>query len=151
MNAMSLQTLARMCGGTLTQATDRLVKNVSTDSRRITSDDAFVAIVGEKFDAHDFLPQVAQAGAAAVIVSKAPAQPLPCAVIEVHDTIKALQDLASHYRASLHPLIIGITGSNGKTSTKDLAVQLMSVKHQVCGTFGNLNNHIGTPSASAAT
>jgi UDP-N-acetylmuramoyl-tripeptide--D-alanyl-D-alanine ligase len=105
----------------------------------------FVALVGEKFDAHTFLQQVAEAGVGAVIVSKMPEQPLSCPVIEVPDTLKALQNLAAHYRASLNPLVIGLTGSNGKTSTKDLLIKLMSVKHNVCGTLGNLNNHIGLP------
>ncbi len=145
MNPLSLQTIAAHCNGTLTNADGRLVSSVSTDSRRVSKDDVFVALVGEKFDAHDFLPHVAEAGVGAVIVSKLPEQPLSCPVIQVGDTLKGLQDLAANYRASLKPLVIGLTGSNGKTSTKDLVIGLMSVKHHVCGTLGNLNNHIGLP------
>jgi UDP-N-acetylmuramoyl-tripeptide--D-alanyl-D-alanine ligase len=123
------------------------VTQVNTDSRKITSGDVFVALVGDKFDAHKFIPQVAAAGAAAVVVSKInPAWgALPCAVIEVGDTLVALQQMARGYRLHHSPLIIGLTGSNGKTSTKDLAAIVMSRKFVTRATFGNLNNHIGVP------
>lgn len=70
---------------------------------------------------------------------------LSCAVIHVPDTLAALQNLARHYRAWHQPFVLGITGSNGKTSTKDLACAVLSRRHQVCATAGNLNNHIGLP------
>lgn len=145
MNPLSLQTIADYCGGKLHGASAASVTQVSTDSRRVAKGDLFVTLVGEKFDAHDFLPQVAEAGAAVIIASKLPSQPLACPVIEVSDTLVALQKLAATYRASLSPFVVGLTGSNGKTSTKDLAIRVLSVKHNVCGTLGNLNNHIGLP------
>ena len=142
-----LQTLATLAAGTLRGEGSRLVTNVNTDSRKITAGEVFVALVGEKFDAHDFIPQVAAAGAAAVVVSKInPAWgSLPCAVIEVGDTLLALQHMARGYRQHHAALIIGLTGSNGKTSTKDLAAIVMARKCQTRATFGNLNNHIGVP------
>lgn len=144
---VSLQTLAQFAAGTLRGDGARLVTNVNTDSRKITAGEVFVALVGEKFDAHDFIPQVALAGAAAVVVSKInPAWgTLPCAVIEVGDTLLALQNMARGYRAHHAPLIIGLTGSNGKTSTKDLTAVIMARKCQTRATVGNLNNHIGLP------
>jgi UDP-N-acetylmuramoyl-tripeptide--D-alanyl-D-alanine ligase len=144
---VSLQTLTHFAAGTLRGDGARLVTNVNTDSRKITTGEVFVALVGDKFDAHDFIPQVATAGAAAVVVSKVnPAWgALPCAVIEVGDTLIALQNLARGYRAHHAPLVIGLTGSNGKTSTKDIAAIVLRCKFQTRATIGNLNNHIGLP------
>jgi UDP-N-acetylmuramoyl-tripeptide--D-alanyl-D-alanine ligase len=144
---IALQTLAQFAAGTLRGDGARLVTNVNTDSRKITAGEVFVALVGDKFDAHDFIPQVAAAGAAAVVVSKINPTwgALPCAVIETGDTLLALQNMARGYREHHAPLIIGLTGSNGKTSTKDLTAVIMARKCQTRATFGNLNNHIGLP------
>ncbi len=144
---LPLQTLAQFAAGNLRGDGSRLVRNVSTDTRKIIAGDVFVALVGDKFDAHDFIPQAADAGVAAVVVSKInPAWgSLPCAVIEVGDTLIALQNMARGYRQHHAPLIIGLTGSNGKTSTKDLAAIVMAKKLRTRATFGNLNNHIGVP------
>src|SRR5687767_8689910 len=113
MKKMSVQTIAEYCGGRLVSGDGaRVCTRASTDSRSIEAGDLFVALVGEKFDAHDFVPQVAQAGATAVIVSRVPdAEPPTCAVIEVPDTLAALQRLAHRHRALLDPVVIGITGS----------------------------------------
>lgn len=146
MKPLDLHTIARFCSGRLLSGDGGVMATeVVTDSRAVGPGSVFVAIVGERFDAHDFVPQVAAAGASAVVVSRAPAGPLPCAVIEVGDTLAAIQSLACEYRQWHAPLVIGITGSNGKTSTKDLTYQVMSIKHQVCATPGNLNNHLGLP------
>ena len=148
MRATPLSVIAELCGGTLRGGDGtRAVTSVNTDSRKITAGEVFIALIGEKFDAHDFIPQVAQAGVAAVIVSRvAPGwELLPCAVIEVGDTLLALQKLATGYRHLHKPVVIGITGSNGKTSTKDFTRAVMSKKFKVCATIGNLNNHIGLP------
>ncbi len=125
----------------------RLVRRVNTDSRSIQAGDVFIALVGERFDAHDFIPAVVAAGAAACIVSRydeAWAE-LPCAFIQVQDTLIGLQTLAKNYREWHCPIVIGITGSNGKTSAKDMTCAIMASAHQVCATLGNLNNHIGLP------
>lgn len=144
---VSLQTLASFAAGTLRGDGSHLVTTVNSDSRKITAGEVFVALVGDKFDAHDFIPQVAASGAAAVVVSKInPAWgALPCAVIEVGNTLLALQNMARGYRDHHAPLIIGLTGSNGKTSTKDLMAIVMARKCQTRATSGNLNNHIGLP------
>jgi UDP-N-acetylmuramoyl-tripeptide--D-alanyl-D-alanine ligase len=148
MKPVALNSLVTFTRGQLLRGDgEQLVTNVSTDSRQVAKGDVFVALVGERFDAHDFLPQVAAQGAAAVVVSCKLAgwEELPCAVIEVADTLVALQDMARGYRCLHNPLVIGITGSNGKTSTKDLTCAVMSAAHQVSATVGNLNNHIGCP------
>lgn len=148
MKALPVQTIAALCGGCLIAGDASVIASrVSTDSRSIKAGDVFVALVGDKFDGHDFLAQVSAAGAAAVVVSKKPEDPaaLHCAVIEVPDTLLALQSLARGHRRLLNPLIIGITGSNGKTSTKDFLGAVMSRKYHVSSTLGNLNNHIGVP------
>ena len=126
----------------------RAVTRVVTDSRKAGPGDVFVALRGERFDAHDFVPQVAAAGAAAVVVAETRADwqlPVGCSVVRVADTLTALQDLARGYRAWHQPLVVGLTGSNGKTSTKDLAAAVLGRRFQTRATLGNLNNHIGVP------
>jgi UDP-N-acetylmuramoyl-tripeptide--D-alanyl-D-alanine ligase len=150
MKPIALQTLADFAEGRLSgppSASSRLVTRIVTDSRKVGDGDVFVALAGEKFDAHDFIPQVMAAGAAAVMVRRTEASwsTNACAVIEVPDTLLALQNLARCYRAWHQPLIIGLTGSNGKTSTKDLTALVMGLKMQTRATLGNLNNHIGLP------
>ena len=145
MKPISLQQVSKFCGGALRGDGARWVTKVSTDSRNIAAGEVFVALTGERFDGHHYLTQVDQAGVAAVLVSTAPEQPLNAAVIQTSDTLAALQRLAQGYCAWHKPLVIGITGSNGKTSTKDLVCAVMEKKHQVCATPGNLNNHIGLP------
>ncbi|TDU64242.1 UDP-N-acetylmuramoyl-tripeptide--D-alanyl-D-alanine ligase [Prosthecobacter fusiformis] len=150
MKSIALQTLADFADGKLggpADAGSRLVTRVVTDSRKVQPGDVFVALAGDKFDAHDFIPQVMNAGAAAVVVNRVDATwgTDSCATVEVKDTLVALQDMARGYRAWHQPLIIGLTGSNGKTSTKDLTALVMGLKVQTRATLGNLNNHIGLP------
>jgi UDP-N-acetylmuramoyl-tripeptide--D-alanyl-D-alanine ligase len=148
MKALTLETLAAYCGGRLACGNPSVTcTSVNTDSRKIQPGELFIALVGERFDAHDFVAQVAHDGAAAVVVSRMPAhaEDLGCAVILVPDTLLALQNLARAYRELLNPLVIGITGSNGKTSTKDLVAAVLRRKYKVCATLGNFNNHIGLP------
>ena len=148
MKKLDLVTIAHFSEGKFLRGDGgRLVTSIATDSRHIAPGDLFIALEGEKFDGHHFLRQVAEAGAAAVMVSRLPEgwDTLPCAVIHVPDTLAGLQQLARHYRAWHKPFVLGITGSNGKTSTKDLACSVMSAKYQVCATEGNFNNHIGLP------
>lgn len=148
MKPVTLSSVASLAGGTLRASDEsRPATRVNTDSRKVAAGDVFVALAGDRFDAHDFVPQVAAVGVAAVMVSRIdPAWgTLPCGVIEVPDTLAALQQLAKGYRKLHNPLVIAVTGSNGKTSTKDFARVVMSKKYRVCATVGNLNNHIGLP------
>jgi len=147
MKPLPLSTVAGFCGGKLIAGDGtRVASSVSTDSRTVRPGDVFIALVGDKFDGHDFIAQVAKAGAAAVVVDRVPADPLPdCATILVPDTLLALQELARNHRRLLKPLVIAVTGSNGKTSTKDFTAAMMSRRYRVRATEGNLNNHIGLP------
>lgn len=148
MKRLDLVSIAHYAGGRLLRGDGaRLVTSVSTDSRTVKPGDVFVALIGDKFDGHQYVRKVAEAGAAAVIVSHVAEdwEDLPVTIIQVTDTLDGLQKLAANYRAWHNPFVVGITGSNGKTSTKDLTSQVLAVRYQVCATEGNLNNHIGLP------
>ncbi|GAA5494561.1 UDP-N-acetylmuramoyl-tripeptide--D-alanyl-D-alanine ligase [Rubritalea halochordaticola] len=123
------------------------ITSVSTDTRSLGVGAAFFALKGERFDAHDFLDQAVEKQATAIIVERVPEgfNAGGCAVIIVEDTLTALQALASWYRRTLDVEVIGITGSNGKTSTKDFTRAVLEQKFSVNATKGNLNNHIGLP------
>ncbi len=121
------------------------VTAVSTDTRKIAPGSLFVALVGDRFDAHDFLDQAVAAGAAAVLVSQMPSLDDSVPVILVPDTLTGLQSLARGYREILPAKRVVITGSNGKTSTKDMIRGVLESQFQVTATAGNFNNHIGLP------
>ncbi|MEZ5304046.1 MAG: UDP-N-acetylmuramoyl-tripeptide--D-alanyl-D-alanine ligase [Verrucomicrobiales bacterium] len=122
-----------------------IATGVSTDTRAVGAGDAFVALVGDRFDAHDFLGEAAAKGAACAIAQRAP-EDLACGFIRVPETLAALQRLAAGYRDSLKDFrAIGITGSSGKTSTKDLVRAVIEAHCPASATQGNLNNHIGLP------
>jgi len=124
------------------------IKGISIDSRSIEKDDLFVAIKGERFDGHDFIGNAVKNGASGAIVSRSISvtQPLSSAfVIKVNDTLKALQNLAKYYRQKFDIPIIGITGSNGKTTVKDMAENILSQKLRITGTIGNHNSQVGLP------
>jgi UDP-N-acetylmuramoyl-tripeptide--D-alanyl-D-alanine ligase len=117
---------------------------IVTDSRKAGPETCFVALVGERFDAHDFVAQVAQAGAALVVTSRPPEGcAVPC--VEVPDTLVALQDLGRAVRRAFSGPVVGITGSAGKTTTRVLVVEVLRALGPVHHTQGNLNNHVGVP------
>src|SRR5687767_9137548 len=123
MNATSLATVAKWAQGRLlTDRPEYPIVRVCTDSRSLQPGDFFVALRGENFDGHLFVAEAARLGAAGALVEKAPADlPSHFGVIEVSDSLQGLQRLSGAYRDTLAVKILGITGSNGKTSTKDLA------------------------------
>lgn len=129
------------------------VNEVSTDTRTLREGSLFVALRGENFDAHDFLVQAVEKSATAVLVERVPEgfDPQGLGVIVVKDCLTALQALAAWYRKSLDIEVVGITGSNGKTSTKDFAQAVLSERFKVNATKGNLNNHIGLPLSVLST
>lgn len=123
--------------------------SVSTDTRKQAEQSLFVPLKGERFNGHLFLHQAIAAGAIAAFWDKGETLPdqLPDSfqVYYVDDTLVALQQLAKTYRNQVNPFIIGITGSNGKTTTKDMICELLGGEEVVHKTLGNLNNHIGVP------
>lgn len=148
---ITLHTIAEVLNGTLHavqgQAADVCVSSVDTDSRRVQPGQLFVALTGEKFDGHDFLPQVAAQGAVAALVNKPVETALP--TVQVADTRLALGQLASWWRQQLGLPVIAVTGSNGKTTTKEMIAAIMQCHvggmDRVLATAGNFNNDIGMP------
>lgn len=119
---------------------------VTTDSRAVKPGELFVALKGENFDGHDYCAKAVELGAAGVVVSRDVELPAGVAVFKVEDTLLAYQQIARAYRRSLRKLkVFAITGSNGKTSTKDLLAACLGAKYRVVKTQGNFNNEIGLP------
>ncbi len=147
MDPVSISAIASWIEGELSGGNAaREVESVCTDSRALTRGALFVALRGEKYDGHGFVRRAAEAGAAGAVVEEAPGDlPGDFAVIKVRDTLKALQVFATRYRETLPTKVINITGSNGKTSTKDYTAAVLSGQGKVTKTEGNLNNHIGLP------
>ena len=117
---------------------------VCTDSRQIVPGCLFFCLKGERFDGNQFALQALENGAACVVTEN-PELSGHDRCIVVDDALKTLQDLAQHHRQQLHIPVIGITGTNGKTTTKELVAAVLSQKYNTCYTQGNLNNHIGVP------
>jgi len=117
---------------------------ISTDTRKIAAGSIFFALKGDKFDANTFAEQAIAEGAAYAIIDN-PAYQLNEKYILVSDSLAALQDLARHHRKQLTIPVIGLTGTNGKTTTKELINAVLSQKFKTLATQGNLNNHIGVP------
>jgi UDP-N-acetylmuramoyl-tripeptide--D-alanyl-D-alanine ligase len=124
-------------------AADFRVAGVTTDSRAVRTGVLFVALAGERFDAHDFAADAAAAGAAAILVSRPVPAPVPRLLVA--DTLVALQALARYHRERFDIPVVGLTGSNGKTTTREMIAAVLSPLGPVHKSSGNLNNHIGVP------
>ena len=147
MKNMTLENIEKACGGRYigTEAEKKTeVLGVVIDSRQVESGYLFVAIPGEKVDGHKFIPDVFAKGAAAVLSEQQLEDPAGPYIL-VESTTKALRDLAEYYRKSLDIKVVGITGSVGKTSTKEMIASVLSEKYKVLKTEGNYNNEIGLP------
>lgn len=147
MKNMTLENIEKACGGRYigTEAEKKTeVLGVVIDSRQVESGYLFVAIPGEKVDGHKFIPDVFAKGAAAVLSEQQLENPAGPYIL-VESTTKALRDLAEYYRKSLDIKVVGITGSVGKTSTKEMIASVLSEKYKVLKTEGNYNNEIGLP------
>lgn len=147
MKNMTLENIEKACGGRYigTEAEKKTeVLGVVIDSRQVESGYLFVAIPGEKVDGHKFIPDVFAKGAAAVLSEQQLEDPAGPYIL-VESTTKTLRDLAEYYRKSLDIKVVGITGSVGKTSTKEMIASVLSEKYRVLKTEGNYNNEIGLP------
>ncbi len=154
MTTLSLQNLLLATGGTaVVQGSAAITAGVVTDSRAIVPGCLFVALSGERFDGNRFAADASQKGAAAVLVSRVEGEFAPaCSIVLVEDTLVALQQLATWWRGQLAPLhVVGLTGSSGKTSTKDMLLAVLSEHLRTVATKGNLNNHIGVPLSILST
>ncbi|MCX8057440.1 MAG: UDP-N-acetylmuramoyl-tripeptide--D-alanyl-D-alanine ligase [Ignavibacteria bacterium] len=124
------------------------IKGISIDSRKINEGDLFFAIKGENFDGHDFVEEVFSKGASGAVIEKSQLEKFAdkkFPLVVVDDTIKALGELANVYRKKFNLKLIGLTGSNGKTTTKEMIAKVLSSKFNTLKTEGNLNNNIGVP------
>jgi UDP-N-acetylmuramoyl-tripeptide--D-alanyl-D-alanine ligase len=147
----TMEELLKATGGTLISgALENLFYGISTDSRLVSEGNIFVALHGEKFDGHNFLQAALDKGAAGVLVHdeqniKQSGVNTAVAVIKVADTLAALGDLAHEWRKKFSIPVIGLTGSSGKTTTKEMMAAIIGQKKNVVKTEGNLNNLIGLP------
>ena len=148
MNPLKVSEIAQFAGATLSSGDGPAVINkISTDSRTIKPGELFVALHGENFEGHDFVEASAKAGATGALVDLNWAGSVPnnFVLLRATDTLQAYQTLAANYRRSLAVKVLAITGSNGKTSTKDFAASVLARKFRVTKTEGNFNNHVGLP------
>lgn len=145
MKNMTLKNIAAACGGRLFGGMEDLeIAGAVMDSRQIEKDYLFFAIKGERVDGHRFIPQVMEKGAACAVCEEAPEKPAGPYIL-VEDVKKAMQDIAAFYRGELSIPVIGITGSVGKTSTKEFIASVLGEKMNVLKTCGNYNNELGVP------
>ena len=144
MKELTLRKIAEACHGTVAPEAETVtVTGVQSDSRRVRPGDLFVAIKGEKADGHDFVAMAASLGAKAALVARPVEAPIP--TILVADTIRAYGDLAAAYREHAGITVIGITGSVGKTTTKEMTACLLARSFHTARTEGNHNNNLGLP------
>ena len=143
--------LAAATGGRWTGSAPAALDGVSTDTRTLAAGGLFVALRGERFDGHDHLAEAAARGAAAAIVSEAwlaarpagAAPPLPA--LSVQDPLAALGAVARHHRRRFHLPMVAVTGTNGKTTTREMIAAILATRGPVLKTEGNLNNEVGVP------
>lgn len=140
MEKMMLSEIAEALGSEINKEAE--ITSVSTDTRSIEKGCVFLAVKGERFDGHDFAVKAVESGAEAVITERE-IEGIPCIVVE--STRMAYLKLAEYYRKKFNPILVGITGSVGKTTTKEMVSLVLSEKYNTLKTSGNLNNEIGLP------
>ena len=152
MKEIIVKDILRECNGKLIYGNEyEICRNFSKDTRTTQKGDVYIGIKGENFDGNQFFEKALEAGAVICILqgeielNNIQEQYPKSTIIMVEDTIKALQQIASYKRSLYNIPVIGITGSVGKTSTKDMIASVLSKKYSVCKTIGNLNNQIGVP------
>ena len=149
METLTFNEIKEAVGGeVILEGTAAVYNSINTDTRKIAAGDVFIALKGENFNGNKFMKQAIESGALLCIVDELHTDTKginSAGIIKVQDTRKALLDLAGYYRKKLRTKIIGITGSTGKTSTKDLTAAALSKKFKVLKTKGNFNNEVGLP------
>ncbi|MBQ9319904.1 MAG: UDP-N-acetylmuramoyl-tripeptide--D-alanyl-D-alanine ligase, partial [Acidaminococcaceae bacterium] len=143
---IALQTVINATGGRCGFAGNPDFTGVNTDTRTITPGELFIALKGENFDGHAYVGAAVEKGAAGIVASRPVDAPEVVPVVYVEDTLKAYQDIAHAYRMGFPDLkVVAITGSNGKTSTKDMVAAVLSSQYRVVKTQANFNNEIVLP------
>ena len=144
MEKLSLNEIIKVTKAETNSAENIFFEGVTTDSRKISKGVLFVALKGEKFNGETFAQDALNKGAAAVLVSKS-APEISGVTLKVNDTLTAYQQIAKSWRERFQIPVVAITGSNGKTTTKDLTAAVLSALGKVCKTSANFNNEIGVP------
>ncbi|MGB8341114.1 MAG: UDP-N-acetylmuramoyl-tripeptide--D-alanyl-D-alanine ligase [Chthoniobacterales bacterium] len=148
MDSLPIDQIARFAGAERQNGRGEMpINHLSTDSRTTRPGDLFVALAGENFDGHKFVNDAFVHGAVGAVVEPkwSGKTPPDFALLRVADTLLAYQQIAAHYRRSLGLKVVAITGSNGKTSTKDFTASVLARRFRVTKTEGNFNNHVGLP------
>ncbi len=145
MTKLSLAEVAQVTGAQVNSDAEILFEGVTTDSRKVTSGVLFVALKGEHFNGEDFVAEAFKKGATAVLVSKNFDKNLDGIILKVDDTLKAYAQIAGAWRNRFDIPIVAVTGSNGKTTTKDLTAAALNSLGHVQKTSGNFNNEVGVP------
>lgn len=147
MKNLTLENIVRVTGGAWHGETDLLsqeVTSITTDSRKAEPGCLFVPIVGERADGHDYIPQVAASGALCTLSEK-DLKEAPISYIRVESSLQAIKDIAAFYLEQMDIPVVGVTGSVGKTSTKEMIASVLSQKYDTLKTQGNFNNELGLP------
>ncbi|MDH4028707.1 MAG: UDP-N-acetylmuramoyl-tripeptide--D-alanyl-D-alanine ligase, partial [Nitrospirota bacterium] len=145
MTMLNMEEIMKAIGGELISGAPGSFSGVSIDSRTIAGGELFFAIKGEALDGHRFIEKALLKGAGAVVETAPAALPGDRVIIRVKDTLRALQDLAHFMRMRMDVPVAAITGSNGKTTTKEMTYAVLSRRFRTLKNEGNLNNHIGLP------
>lgn len=146
MEPLSIREIADAVGGYVVFGNEEaMISNVSTNSKEEVTNSLFVPIIGERVDGHVFIPDAFENGASACFISKDIPYQKEYTYIKVEDTLKALQMLGAYYRNKFNMPVIGITGSVGKTTTKEMVSCVLETKYNVLKTIGNMNSQVGLP------
>ena len=140
---LTVEKIGEYCNGKVIGNAKGIVTNITIDSRKVTEGSMFVAIKGERVDGHNFVQSTLEQGAVCALVEKMPET--EGTYILVESTLQAIKDIAEEYRKTLKAKVVGITGSVGKTSTKEMVASILEQKYKVTKTLGNFNNEIGLP------
>lgn len=150
METLTIKEIADAVEGTILTGDENMqIANVSTNSKKMEENTLFIPIIGEKVDAHDFIPDAAAHGAKACFTSRhmEVTNELNQSIVYIHvkDTLEALQSLGTYYRSKFNIPVIGITGSVGKTTTKEMVAAALETRYKVLKTEGNMNSQVGLP------
>jgi UDP-N-acetylmuramoyl-tripeptide--D-alanyl-D-alanine ligase len=145
MSDITVEDILEAAKGELVSVYDESFGGISIDSRTVKEGELFIALKGERFDGHRFVHEACKTGGGALIDRPLESPEEGKTIIQVEDTLRALQQIARHLRLKSDIPVIAVTGSNGKTTTKELIAAILGTEHRVLKNQGNLNNHIGLP------
>ena len=142
---LTIEDILAATGGRVMSGNSHVFTGIAIDSRTIQEGELFVALKGSRSDGHDYVTSALEKGSGALVSLEQTIPAKDKTVICVHDTLKALQDIARHVRLQRDVPVVAVTGSNGKTTTKELIASVLGTQYRVLKNTGNLNNHIGLP------